>query len=217
MMPTKNASRDTNSADNPRNETTRLSALATGFRLSTTAPPKISVSTAKIQNRKGDISFNFEVRIPNFEFGRSLSFVPFEHHAMHYSADLEKFLLVMHHVGPREPGDGVIFAQINRLLRTNFLTHPAINAADHVDIEFFRKFFHFGETIRRRNLAGNNFDRARRTNEFAKLTRHTAHASIRIAYQGWGAAIMIWHVTVPFFLRILHRHLGASEQHIFEI
>src|SRR5262249_25969669 len=56
MMPTKNASRDMNSADNPRNETTRLSALATGFRLRTTAAPKITVSTAKIQNRKGDIS-----------------------------------------------------------------------------------------------------------------------------------------------------------------
>src|SRR6266481_2908203 len=55
MMPTKNASRDMNSADNPRNETTRLSALATGFRLRTTAAPKITVNTAKIQNRKGDI------------------------------------------------------------------------------------------------------------------------------------------------------------------
>src|SRR5678815_1963781 len=55
MMPTKNASSDMNSADNPRNETTRLRALATGFRLMTTATPKITVSTAKIQNRKGDI------------------------------------------------------------------------------------------------------------------------------------------------------------------
>src|SRR5262245_33813400 len=55
MMPTKNASSDINSADNPRNETTRLSALATGFRLKTTAAPKITVSTAKIQNRNGDI------------------------------------------------------------------------------------------------------------------------------------------------------------------
>src|SRR6267378_5374797 len=55
MMPMKNASSDMNSADNPRNETTRLSALATGFRLRTTAPPKTTVNTAKIQNRKGDI------------------------------------------------------------------------------------------------------------------------------------------------------------------
>jgi hypothetical protein len=43
------------SVDNPRNETTRLSALATGFRLMTTATPKITVSSAKIQNKHGDI------------------------------------------------------------------------------------------------------------------------------------------------------------------
>src|SRR5215216_5721977 len=54
-MPTKKASSDINNAESPRNETTRLSALATGFRLRTTAPAKITVSTAKIQNRKGDI------------------------------------------------------------------------------------------------------------------------------------------------------------------
>src|SRR5215813_10724388 len=106
-MPTKNASRDMNSADNPRNETTKLSALATGFRFSTTAAPKITVSTANIQNRKGDISFNFEFRISNFEFG-SLFFVPFEHDAMHHAPDLEKFFLVMHHVGSGESSDGVI-------------------------------------------------------------------------------------------------------------
>src|SRR5262249_24411271 len=100
---------------------------------------------------------------------------------MHYTAYLEEFFLVMHHVGAREAGDRVIFAQKNRLLRTNFLTHPAINAADHVDIEFLRKFFDLRETVSRRNLAGNNFDGARRTNELAKLARHTAHPSTGIA------------------------------------
>src|SRR5215831_1548527 len=173
MMPTKNASRDMNKADKPRNETTRLSALATGFRLRTTAAPKTTVSTAKIQNKKGDISFNFEFRISNFEFRQSFLLVPFEHHAMHYAADLEKFFLVVDHVGTREAGNGVIFAQKNRLLRTNFLAHPAVNAADHVDIEFLRKFFDLGKTVGRRNLTGNNFDRTGRTNEFAKLTRDT--------------------------------------------
>ena len=44
-----------NSAESPRNEATRLSALATGFGLRTTAAPKISVSDANSQNRKGDI------------------------------------------------------------------------------------------------------------------------------------------------------------------
>ena len=109
---------------------------------------------------------------------------------MHHSADLEQFFLVMHHVGARETGDGVIFAQKNRLFRTNFLAHPAVNAADHVDIEFLRKFFDLRETVGRRNLAGNNFDRARRANKFAKLTRDTAHSSIGVAHQGGRAAVI---------------------------
>jgi hypothetical protein len=75
-----------NSADNPRNETTRLSALATGLRFSTTAAPKTTVTTAKIQNRNGDISFNFEFRMSIFEFGRSFSLVPSQYQAVHYSA-----------------------------------------------------------------------------------------------------------------------------------
>src|SRR6187397_1305739 len=110
---------------------------------------------------------------------------------MHYSADLEKFVFVMHHVGAREAGDGVIFAQKNRLLRTNFLAHPAVNAADHVDIKLLRKFFDLGETIGWRDLARNNFDRAGRTDEFAKLTRDTSHPSTGIPHQGGGAAVMI--------------------------
>jgi hypothetical protein len=136
---------------------------------------------------------------------------------MDHSADLEKSFLVMHHVSTSEAGDGVIFAQKNRLLRANFLAHAAVNAANHVDIEFLGKFFDPGKAVGRWNLAGNNFDRARRTNEFAQLTRDTANPSIRVADQGRRAAVMIWEMTIPFLLGILHRHLGASEQHIFEV
>src|SRR6201981_456999 len=145
MIPTKNASSDMNNAESPRNETTRHSALATGFRLRTTAAAKITVSTAKIQNRNGDIIFDFDFRFSNFYFGRSLFLVPFQYHAVHYSADLEEFFLVMDHVGAREASDGVIFAQKNRLLRANFLAHPAVNAANHVDLEeFFLVMDHVG-------------------------------------------------------------------------
>src|SRR5215472_2349853 len=86
MIPTKNASSDMNSADNPRNETTRLSALATGFRLRTTAAPKNTVSTAKIQNRNGDIRLISKFRRSDFRFGQSLLVVPFHYCAVHYSA-----------------------------------------------------------------------------------------------------------------------------------
>src|SRR5215203_4835468 len=99
MMPIKNASSDMNNADNPRNETTRLSALATGFRLSTTAAPKITVSTAKIQNRKGDIfqatdehgsntdvNRNPRIRAYSCQSVAPTFFVPFEYQAVHYPA-----------------------------------------------------------------------------------------------------------------------------------
>src|SRR4029453_2232059 len=154
MIPTKKASSDMNSAERPRNETTRLSALATGLRLTMTAPPKINISTAKVQKRNGGISLNFE-------FVGLFLLVPFQHYAVHDAADLKELLLVMHHVGAGESSDGVVFPQKNGLLGANLLTHPTKNAADHVDIEFLGVFLNFGEAIDRRNFTGNNFDRTR--------------------------------------------------------
>src|ERR671931_2397419 len=67
MIPMKYAFNDMKSAARPRNDTTKLRALATGLRLITTAAPKITVSNAKIQNRNGDIILlsNFGFRISN--------------------------------------------------------------------------------------------------------------------------------------------------------
>src|SRR5436190_20778205 len=144
------------SAARPRNETTRLSALATGLRLTMTDPPKISISNAKVQKRNGGISLNFE-------FVRSFLLVPFQYDAVHDTADLKQFLLVMHHLGAGEAGDGVIFPQKNRLLGTDLFAHAAENAADHVDIEFLGVLLDFGEAVVRRDFVRNNFDRARRT------------------------------------------------------
>src|SRR6266513_3868962 len=103
MIPTKYASSDMNSAASPRNETTRLSALATGLRLMTTAAPKITVNDAKSQKRSGDIfqatdehGSNTDVKS---ECAKSVNicvnlwllllFVPFQDHAVHYSADFD--------------------------------------------------------------------------------------------------------------------------------
>src|SRR5438045_676855 len=119
------------SAARPRNDTTRLRALATGLRLMTTAAPKINVSKAKTQNRNGDIRFNFEFRFPIFERDRSFFLVPFQDDTVHDSADFEELFLVMHHVGARKTGDGVILAQENGLFGANFFAHSAKNAADH--------------------------------------------------------------------------------------
>src|SRR5213595_1734451 len=130
---------------------------------------------------------------------------------MHHSPDLEKFFLVVHHVSTSEAGDGVIFAQENCLLRTNLFAHPAVDAADHVDVEFLRKFFDFGEAVAWGNLARNNFNRAWRTNEFTKLTCYAAHPSTGVAHQRWCATVVVRQVGVPFLLWIFHGHFGSSE------
>ena len=101
---------DMKSAARPRNDTTRLRALATGLRLRTTAAPKITVSKAKIQNRNGDISLRFGFRISDFGFVDSFPLVPFQYDAVHDSTDLQEFLLVMHHLCARVAGNGVILA-----------------------------------------------------------------------------------------------------------
>ena len=67
---------------------------------------------------------------------------------MHDAANFEEFLLVMHHVSTGESGDGVIFAELNSLFVTDLLAHAAEDAANHVDIEFFRIFFNLGEPVR---------------------------------------------------------------------
>src|SRR5216684_5306086 len=147
----------------------------------------------------------------------SLLLVPFQNDAMHYSTDLEQFVFVVHHLFARESGDGVIFAQKNRLLGTNLLAHAAENAADHIDIKFLWIFFDFGESIGRRNFAGNDFDGARRTNEFTELTSDTAHSAIRITYERGRAAIMFWQLRVALFFRVLHGHFRPAEDHVFEM
>ena len=136
---------------------------------------------------------------------------------MHDAADLEQFILVIHHLLAGEASDGVIFAQKNRLLRANFLAHAAIDAADHVDIEFLRVLFHFGKAIFRRNLARDDFDGARRADEFAKLAGHATDAIIGIADEGGRAAVIIGHLVVPALFRVLHGHFGAAQHHVFEV
>src|ERR1051325_5855017 len=100
MMPMKYASSDMNNAASPRNETTRFSALATGFRTITTAAPNTSISNAKIQKRKGDIAIGvmewWSDGVMNLHFPTvhpsntpllhccSFLLVPFEHHAVHH-------------------------------------------------------------------------------------------------------------------------------------
>src|SRR4051812_16002900 len=141
MIPMKKASSDMNKAARAMKQMTRLNALAIGLRLSTTAAPKTRSSKAKIQKRKGEIIEYVTLRTLSFRAKRSaveespyrktrrfLDFarndrsrhsfllVPLQHDAVHDAADLEELVFVVHHVFAGEAGDGVIFAQKNRLL-----------------------------------------------------------------------------------------------------
>src|SRR5689334_1527167 len=115
-----------NSAARPRKDTTRLKALATGLRLTTTAAPKITVSNAKIQNRNGDIGYwSREVvkvcsrflsqRTPDHKNTSlrqycSFLFVPLQHDTVNDTTNLEKFFLVMNHFRARVARNGIILA-----------------------------------------------------------------------------------------------------------
>ena len=132
-------------------------------------------------------------------------------------ADFEQLFFVMHHFRAREAGDGIILSKENRLLWANLLAHPAENAADHVDIELLRIFLDFGEAVCGRDFAGNNLDRAWRTNEFAELTGDAANAAILISNQCRRTAVVIGQPAVRFLLWIFHGDLGVSEQHVLEM
>src|SRR5215470_11634929 len=223
-----------NSAARPRNDTTKLNALATGLRLITTAAPKITVSSAKIQNRNGDISGGVEGwwssgeidfcprPVPLHENTSLLQFcsfllVPFQYDTVNDATHLEEFFLVMHHLCARVTSNGIILTEENRLLGANLFAHSAVDAANHVDIECFWVFLDFGEAISRRDLAGYDFDRARRTDEFAKLACDAAYAPALIADERRRAAIIVREVAVPFLLRVLHRNFGSAQQQVFEM
>src|SRR5436190_8040440 len=136
---------------------------------------------------------------------------------MYDAADLEQLFFVMHHLSASKSGDCVIFAEKNRLLGTHLFTHAAKDAADHVDIEFAWVFLNLTEAILGRNFARLDFNRAGWTNKFAELTGHAADAAGLVLYQSRGAAIILWQLGVPFLFWILHRDLGATEEHIFEM
>src|SRR5256884_4642867 len=109
----------------------------------------------------------------------SFLFVPLQNDAVHHAADIEQLVLVIDHFRTSEPGDGVILAQKDGLFGTDFFTHPAENAANHINIELARIFLDLAEAVFRWNFARLDFDRPRRADEFAELTgKPTAAAGL---------------------------------------
>ncbi len=130
----------------------------------------------KIQKSNGDI--------------RLFLVVPLVNQSGHDTAKFVKLLLVVHHLLPGQAGDGVIFAQEDGLFRANLFTESAIDAADHIDLEFLWKFLDLAPSVFLRNFSGMNGDRARRTNELAKLTGNAALAPMFIRHKGRRTAVV---------------------------
>ena len=86
---------------------------------------------------------------------------------MHDAPDLKQLFFVVNHLGARQPGNRVVFAQVNGLFRANLLAHAAKNAANHVDIELAWILFDLAETVFGGDFSRFDLDGARRTNEFA--------------------------------------------------
>src|SRR5262249_39434372 len=106
---------------------------------------------------------------PLLRYSNACSFllIPFQDDTVHDAADLNQLLLIVHHLGPCQPGNRVVFAQENGLFRADLFAHSAENAANHVDIELAWILFDLAKPVFRRNFAGFDLDCTRRTNEFA--------------------------------------------------
>ena len=95
----------------------------------------------------------------------------------------------MNHLGAGEAGDGIILAEVDRLLGTDLFAEAAIDATDHIDIECLRAFLHLAPALVGGNFLGMDGDRAGRANEFAELAAHTLVSSKLITHQSGSSAI----------------------------
>src|SRR5262249_36063474 len=115
--------------------------------------------------------------------------VPLEVLIRQRAAELVEPGLVVHHLLPRVAAHGILVLQEDRLLGAHLLAHAAVDAAEHVDLEFPRRLLDVIGRRARRNLARRDPNRLRRTDEFTKLTRDALLAAVRILHQGRHAAI----------------------------
>src|ERR1700730_6916873 len=120
----------------------------------------------------------------------------------------------MHHLRTSQTRNRVVLAQKDRLLGSDFFAKTAIDASNHVDFELLGKFFDLSPTIFLWDFAGMNRNRARRTDEFAKLAGDTALFAVLIRHQGRRTAVMRRQMRIPFLFRILHRYLLLAGQDI---
>src|SRR5687768_18575057 len=115
----------------------------------------------------------------------SLQLVPFVNEAGADAADFVELLLVVDHVRTAQAGDGVVLAEENGLLGADFLTHAAVDAANHVDVELERPLLDLCPWIVGRDFRGDDLDRFRRADEFAELAGNAAFTALFVGDEGW--------------------------------
>ena len=117
---------------------------------------------------------------------------------------------MVNHLGAGVAGHRVLVLEEDRFFRADFLAEPAVNAAEHVDVEGLRGFF----DVRAVSLVGGDFagrdaDRFGRADEFAELARNTFFAAVRVAHKCRHAAVAGRNGGALF--RILERLLRRDE------
>src|SRR3984893_3643802 len=128
-----------------------------------------------------------------------------------------KLLFIVNHFLPAQPCYRVIFAQEKRFVGADFFAQPAVDAANHVDLKFLRKFFDLSPSALLGNFTGANRYCTRRTDELAQLTRNASFAAIFVLNQSRCSAVVSRQFLIPGLLRILHCHFLSSRKYVQEV
>ena len=141
--------------------------------------------------------------------GKLFVLVPLVDQSLAGAAHFVELGLVVDGLGLVRGGEQVILAHEDGLFRAGFLTHAAVDAAEHVDLEFLGRFFHLapGAFL---DGAGGDGDGAGRADEFAELAGHAAFAAVFPLHQDGSPAVVFRQVLVPPEFRVLHRDAYAG-------
>jgi hypothetical protein len=122
----------------------------------------------------------------------------------------EQLLFVEDHLVARMTDHVVFVGQFDRVHRTGFLAHPAIDATQLVNVEERRILL----AILPRRFVGHDVNAVRRTRRLAHETRHAGHPPVGIAIEPMHPAVILG-VHLPLLLGILHGD-PRLEDHVVE-
>ena len=109
-----------------------------------------------------------------------LQFVPLIHEANPLATDFVEAVFIVDHVLASSACHDVVGSEIDGLLGADFLTHAAVDAADHVDVELLGAFLDLGPLVSARDFTGRDFDGFGRADEFTELAGDAAFAVLLV-------------------------------------